>query len=152
YKVSWAVGPGGLVSLRSGCMTPIILSILAFVFVAGLVGGLGFLMTGDKESRIEDRLAQLTGAKLAAGAKDNLLKDSGVLTKPLDATQGAIEVFLGQFRSLGMWFDQADVTITPAKFFAISGILGIGATMATAFTGAPIYAAPLAGLVAGCLP
>ncbi len=133
-------------------MTPLLISIVAFVLVAGLVGGVAFLLRGDGENRIEDRLAQLTGAKVTAGAKENLLKASGVLTKPLDATQGVIEVFLGRFRNLSLWFDQAEVTIAPIKFFGFCGALGIGATVALAFTGAPIATAPVAGVFAGFIP
>jgi hypothetical protein len=94
-------------------MSPIIICLVVFLAVTGLVGAVAFLVRSGSENRVEDRLAQLTGAKVAI--KDSVLKDSGVLSQPLDATQGIIDVFLAKFRGLTLWFQQANTTITPSR-------------------------------------
>ena len=56
---------------------------MAFVGVATLVGGAAMLFAKPPASKLEDRLDVLTGAGSAA-AKDGLLKDNSVLSRPLD--------------------------------------------------------------------
>ena len=69
-------------------MSPIFISVAAFFGVAALVGAVAMLLRGGKESRTEDRLAVLTAVR--AGGGKNMLKESGVLSQPLDTTQGAL--------------------------------------------------------------
>ena len=40
-------------------MTPLVISIVAFVGVSALVGGVAFLLRGDSASLVEDRLGKL---------------------------------------------------------------------------------------------
>jgi tight adherence protein B len=131
-------------------MSPIIICIAVFLAVTGLVGAVAFLVRGGSENRVEDRLAVLTGAKVAA--KDGLLKDSGVLSQPLDATHGIMEDFLAKFRGLTLWFQQANTTIPPARFFAICAALGFVGMVGAVAAGLPVVAAPLVGIFAGSLP
>jgi tight adherence protein B len=97
-------------------------------------------------------LAQLTGAKVTSGAKDNLLKESGVLNQPLDATQGIIAAFLASFRGLTLWFQQADTTIAPSRFFMVCGMLAVGGLVAGIASGMSLALVPFLALFAGWLP
>lgn len=132
-------------------MSPLIISIAVFLAVAGVVGAVAFLLRGGAESRVEGRLAELTGSRVSPGAKD-LLKDSGVLYQPLDATQGIIAAFLAKFRSLTLWFQQADTTIAPSRFFMICAMLAAAAMAASVAGGLNVAVATVLALFAGSLP
>src|SRR5262245_2333959 len=127
-------------------MSPLIISIAAFFGVAALVGAAMMFFRGNDNSRTEDRLALLTAGK---GAGKNALKESSVLTTPLDATQGAFAEFLGKFRNLSLMFEQADTTLTPAKFFAISAGMGVAGSVAGAATGVNPAFIPMFTILAG---
>lgn len=133
-------------------MSPLIISIAVFLAVAGVVGTIAVLLRGGAENRVEGRLAQLTGAKVTSGAKDNLLKDSGVLNQPLDATQGIVAAFLASFRGLTLWFQQADTTIAPSRFFTVCGMLAAGGLVAGIASGMSLAFVPFLALFAGWLP
>jgi tight adherence protein B len=132
-------------------MSPLIISIAVFLAVAGVVGAAAFLLRGSAESRVEGRLAELTGSRVSSGAKD-LLKDSGVLYQPLDATQGIVAAFLAKFRNLTLWFQQADTTIAPSRFFMVCGMLAAAAMAASVAGGLNVAVAPVLALFAGSLP
>ena len=133
-------------------MNPLFLAIVVFLGVSTLVAAVVFLLQGGSETKAEDRLAMLTGASSAVGGKDGVLKESSVLTQPLDATQGMIAEFLARFRNLSLMFEQANVTISPARFFGICGIVGLGGTVAAFVAGLHPGLAPVAGLLASLLP
>jgi len=131
-------------------MSPIFISVAAFFGVAALVGAVAMLLRGGKESRTEDRLAVLTAVR--AGGGKNMLKESGVLSQPLDTTQGALAEFLSRFRNLSLLFEQADTTLTPAKFFAVSAGMGLAGAVAGAATGINPAIIPAFTILAGVLP
>ena len=131
-------------------MSPIFISVAAFFGVAALVGAVAMLLRGGKESRTEDRLAVLTAVR--AGGGKNMLKESGVLSQPLDTTQGALAEFLSRFRNLSLLFEQADTTLTPAKFFAVSAGMGVAGAVAGAATGINPAIIPAFTILAGVLP
>src|SRR5580704_14165621 len=101
-------------------MNPLWIIVAVFVAVTAIVALVAFALRGDRESTVEDRLDLLTGTKVGAGAKD-MLKESGVLSQPLDATQGFLAEFLARFQNLALWFEQANVSIAPARFFTFCG-------------------------------
>ena len=115
-------------------MSPLIISIAAFFGVAAIVGAVAMLLRGGEQTRAEDRLAVLTAAKTSGGGK-NMLQESGVLAQPLDGTQGALAEFLSRFRNLSLLFEQADTSLTPAKFFGISAGMGLAGSVAGAAAG-----------------
>jgi tight adherence protein B len=133
-------------------MSPLLVMIAVFVATSLLVAAVVFWLHGGAESKVEDRLAQLTGAKVGSGGKDNLLKESSVLTQPLDATQGLVEEFLARFRNLSLWFEQANVTMSASRFFGICGVLAVLGIAAGAVSGMSAGVLPLVGIGAGLLP
>jgi tight adherence protein B len=122
--------------------------IAVFVGVASLVGGVALLLRGRTEEAMAARLAQLTGSR---GGKDSALTQS-VLYQPLDATQNVLSEFFARFRNLRLLFEQADTTLTPAKFCAISGGLAAAGMFVSLLAGLHAAIAPVMGLLIGALP
>ena len=81
-----------------------------------------------------------------------MLKESGVLSQPLDTTQGVLAEFLSRFRNLSLLFEQADTTLTPAKFFAISAGMGVAGSIAAAASGINPAVIPVFTILTGVLP
>lgn len=133
-------------------MSPILISIVAFIGVAALVAAVANLFAGESESKIEDRLQLLAGAGTAApSGKDSLFKQGGLLVQPLSEVPSVFEQVLKRFGRTRLLFEQADTTLTANKFFAISGGLAVAAMAGTIVSGVGV-AAPLAGLFMGSLP
>jgi tight adherence protein B len=133
-------------------MSPFIVAVAVFLAVTATVAAGAIWFQGSAETKVEDRLALLTGAKIAGGGKDNLLKDSGVLIHPLDATQNILSAFLGRFRNLSLWFEQADVKFSPAKFFGVCALLAFAGGLTAVVAGLHPGFAPAIGLLCGMLP
>jgi tight adherence protein B len=132
-------------------MSPLVVAIAVFLAVSATVAAAAVWLQGTAETKIEDRLALLTGAKVAGG-KDNLLAESGVLVHPLDATQDILTAFLARFRNLSLWFEQADVKFSPAKFFAVCALLTVAGGTTAVLAGLHPGLAPVIGLTCGMLP
>lgn len=130
-------------------MSPLVISSAAFFGVAAFVGSIAMMLRGRDNSKIEDRLDTLAGMKSGAAARDTSLRDN--LLAQLDAP-GFFENLVARLGKLGMLFEQADTTLTPAKFFAISGGLAVGGAALALFWGAGVAIAPVAGLMPGSLP
>ena len=132
-------------------MAPMTLIIIAvsFVGVACLVGGVASMFTRtESESAVEDRLAILTGAANAKGAKG---KDSKIFQGELDDGPDAIETFVAQYFNLRAFLQQADTKLTPTKFVVLSLAIGGLSTLLLAVAHCPISLAPL-GLLLGGIP
>lgn len=130
-------------------MTGLLISIAAFVGVSALVGGLSLLLRNDSGSKVEDRLDVLTNS---GPSSSKVSLKATLLTKPLDNVPGIFEEIVKRIGRLGLLFEQADTTLTPAKFFLISGVLGACGTAAAAVARVPAAVSPAAGLFAASLP
>ena len=129
-------------------MTPIIVAIAAFVGVAALVGGVAMLFRGESESVVEDRLQMLTAAPHQAKE----LKKSSVLASPLEDAPDLFEAFFARFANLSLLFEQADTSLTPSKFLAISGGLAVTGGALTGVAGLHPGLMPLVAICCGVLP
>jgi len=105
-------------------MLEIIVPVATFVAVAALVASVGMFMRGTAEAGVEDRLAMITGATSGKQAKEALLKGS-VLAHPLEGSQSLLWAKLAQMGNLTLLFEQADATLSPGQFFAISGVMAL---------------------------
>jgi tight adherence protein B len=105
-------------------VSSLLIAIAAFVGVAALVGGVALLLRDKPVSKIEDRLNVLTGHANPT-AKEGSLKDSSILTQPLDDIPGIIDTFVERFGNITLLFEQADTNLTVAKLAAISGVLAL---------------------------
>jgi tight adherence protein B len=132
-------------------MSPIVVTIAAFVAVSAFVMAIAMFLRGGRASKVEDRLDMLAGLKSggSAAASSALLRDE-VLAQ-LDAP-GIFEAIAERLGGLANLFQQADTTLTPTRFFLISAVLG-GAGAALAFVaGSPLAGVPIAGMILGAMP
>lgn len=129
----------------------LLISIAAFIGVAALVAALGAMFRSGSDSKVEDRLDVLTGLSTSATIKDALHKDS-VLSQPLDNVPSIFEAIIQRFSQLKLLFEQADTSLTPPKFFAISGGLFVVGGLVAGFAGFGVAAVPFMGAAASALP
>lgn len=127
----------------------LLISLAAFVGVAALVAGLTMAFRGGGAEKVEERLDVLTG--LRGGGSKDALKDT-VLSQPLDAVPGMFENIIARFKRLRLLFEQADTSLTPTKFFAVSGMLFAFGAVASLAAKLNVGLAPIMGLVMSTLP
>ena len=130
-------------------MSTFVISFAVFFAVAALVGGVALMFRGMSDGRAEDRLQMLTSNK-PMGRES--LKESGVLSQPLDATQSVLALFLARFQNLTLLFEQADTTLTPSKFFFISAGMAVTGSLAAAVVGISPAMVPIFTILTGILP
>jgi tight adherence protein B len=104
-------------------MSPLLISLAAFVGVSALVGSVAFLLRGSADADVEDRLALLTGGQAGRPGKEKL--SHSVLAHPLDGTQGRLAEYLSKLANLKLLLEQADAPLTASKFVAISAGLAL---------------------------
>jgi tight adherence protein B len=131
-------------------MSPLLIAVAVFIAVASLVVLASTMFRGESDNKVEDRLSVLTTGKSAKG--DSSLVAPSVLSQPLDATAGIFEAVLERFGRTRLLFEQADTSLTPSRFFAISGFMALGGFATTAYAGPLLAAAPLGGVAFGALP
>ena len=132
-------------------MSPLLISIAAFIGVSALVGSIAFVLRGSADSEVEDRLAMLTGGNSAKQAKDKLTQ-AGILSSPLNAHKTIIENVLSRFGNFSLLFEQADTTLTVPKFAAFSGGMAAGGGLLPALAGLHPGLWPVMALTMGALP
>ncbi len=133
-------------------MSPIIIAIAAFIGVAALVGGVAFVFRDSSGSKVEDRLDVLTGASSATAGKDDTLKQSSVLARPLDSVPGLIETLISRFANINLLFEQADTSLTIPRLAMISGVIALAGAGLGAATGLHLALVPLVAALMACLP
>lgn len=131
-------------------MSPLIISAAAFVGVVSLILGLALLLRGDSHSRVEDRLALLTGSGQSAN-RDKLLPET-LLAAPLEAAPGFIESMLTRFGRLRLLFEQANTSLSPTRFFVISAVLGMAGLAMAGYVGFTPALIPILAAILGSLP
>jgi tight adherence protein B len=132
-------------------MSPFIISIVVFIGVAALVGGIAFVLRGDRDAEVEDRLSMLTGSKKAHG-KAETVQYNELLNTIRNDGQGAIERVISRYLNLRLMFEQADVSMTVPNFLIIGGVLGVVGLCLPTLGGLSVALAPLMALFLGCLP
>jgi len=131
-------------------MTPVFISLAAFVGVAALVGGVALLLRSPSENKVEDRLQQImsfsSGGGKDAGAKSTLL------AQPLDSQRDVFADMVAKFGKLSLLFEQADTNLSPAKFCAMSGVMAVAGFGFAMVCGLSLAIVPLFALFAGTFP
>ncbi len=128
-------------------MTPLMISILAFVGVAAVIGALAFVL-GDSNKRIDDRLDLLTGKKRKEDEATSILKKTA-----LEGDKASLlEMLTPNLPSLRKIIVQADCHIQPSTLFAIGVTLGLLGATASWLAGVKIYLAPIAGTIMFLVP
>jgi tight adherence protein B len=129
-------------------MSPIIIYIAVFFGVAALVGALAFVMHGDKEAEVEERLNALTSGKKGRG-KANAAQYKDLLAAMRADGGGSVEKFVSRYLNLRLLFEQANVSMQVPTFLLIcAGLAGVGlilpSTAGISVALAPVMAAFLA--------
>jgi tight adherence protein B len=129
-------------------MDPILISVVVFIGVVALVGGVAFLMRDMGSTTTEDRLQIMTGKK----ARDGEPTRDAIIRESFDGLTGIFSGLMKRLSGLTLLFQQADSPIKPDLFFGLSigsAVLGV-AIAVIARSPAPLY--PLAALIFSFIP
>ncbi len=127
------------------------IGIAVFVGITALVGGVATMMRGKPANKVEDRLDLLTGATSPA-ANGRSPKEATVLARPLDRGPGFFETFLERFGDVNLLFEQADTSLTVARFVLISAAIGIAGAGIGSALGLHVVLVPVAGCFLAAVP
>jgi tight adherence protein B len=129
-------------------MTPIIIYTAVFLGVAATIGALSFMMSGDRDAEVEERLSVLTAGKKSAGKADAAQYKELLAAMKADGT-GSVEKFVSRYLNLRLLFEQANVSLTVPNFLMICGGLCAFGLFLPALAGFSVMLGPLmAGFLA----
>jgi tight adherence protein B len=129
-------------------MAPLIISLLAFIGVAALIGTLAFVLGDSGGGRVSERLDTLTGRKRRDDEATSILRKTAFEHDK----KSLLEALTPNLPSMRRLFQQADCHIPPGTLLGISLLLGVLGTTASWLVGVQWYLAPLAGLVMFLIP
>jgi tight adherence protein B len=129
-------------------MSPLIISALAFVAVAALVGVLAFVLR-DNNPQTATRLDLLVGKRSRESdqAQDILRKKAFEGDK-----KNFLEALTPNFLTPAKLFEQANANIKPSSLFGAGVLLGLAGATASVLLKVPLYFAPINGLLAFSVP
>jgi len=129
-------------------MTPLMISVLAFMGVAALIGVLAFVLGGEGGVKAADRLDTLTGKRKKEDEATNILRKSA-----LDRDKKSLmEMITPRFPSLDKLFIQADCHIKPSTLSGVGLLLALLGATASVLAGVRWYFAPVGGLIMFLIP
>jgi tight adherence protein B len=129
-------------------MTPVVISVLAFMAVAALVGVLAFVLGGDNTSKMSDRLDSLTGKKKKDDEATSILRKSAFERD----RKSLMELITPRIVSLEKLFIQADCHIKPSTLSGVGLLLALLGLTASVLAGVKWYFAPIGALVMFLVP
>src|SRR5690349_8348777 len=109
-------------------MSPLVISIAAFLGVAGLIAAIAVLFSGDKSGAVEDRLAILAGKKAAPSEQISVSREL-MMREGMTGLAGFMRSMFERFSNLRLLFVQADLPMKPETFLALimgMAIAGVG--------------------------
>jgi tight adherence protein B len=133
-------------------MSPMLISVIIFVAVAGLVGALAFAFRDMGNSKTEDRLQVLTGHKTVDEIKSKGVMKQEVLREGVDGLAGAVNRTLARYSNLEELFSQADSPITVNTFFLISAGCALVGVAGGIIARTPIPLLPVFALLFAACP
>jgi tight adherence protein B len=126
-----------------------LISIVAFVGVSALVGAAAMALRDRSEGRFDDRLDQHISARGGGvSTKENL----SVLSTPLEDRPDPFAALINRFSRLTKLFEQADTSMRPAVFCAVSGGLAAGGWAAALALHSPVGFMPFSAILMGLMP
>src|SRR3954469_8947664 len=128
-------------------MTPLMISMIAFVGVSALVGLMAFALR-DNTPKTSNRLDLLVGKRRRDDAGTDILKKTAFESDK----KNLLEQLTPHLPSLQKTFEQADCHIKPSTIFGIGLALGVFGATASWLAGVPWFFAPLAGMVLFSIP
>jgi tight adherence protein B len=132
-------------------MAAIIIYATVFLGVAALVGAIAFMLHGDREVEIEQRLSALTAGK-KKGGKTQTTQYQELLRAMRNDGSSAIEKFASRYLNLGLLFEQADVALAVPNFLMICASLAAVGMFLPTFAGMSLALGPLMAMFLGVLP
>ena len=131
-------------------MSPIVISIAAFVGVTALVGAVAMMVRDKAASRVDDRLTVLTGNPVAA--RKSKAATPTLMTRSMETGPSFVEKLIARFANLQIIFEQADTKLTPSKFLLISAGLAAAGGLLAALARTHPGLVPLSAIVFGSGP
>ena len=130
-------------------MDPAIISVLAFIAVAGVVGVIAYFFRNKELTRAAERLDTLIarGGRKESSA-DLLLKQA---LQEVDR-KTILDALTPSFFKLERTFEQADANIRPSALFAISIGLSLVGAMLSALIARTMYVAPVGAVIFFAIP
>lgn len=132
-------------------MSSLVIIIAVFVGVTALVGGMAVMIRGQAGEKLEDRLTELTTGRASKLLQEGVIKDSNLM-ESFDTGHNLFEDIVQRIGRLRLLFEQADTTLTPSRFFLISGGMAFAAGATTTYAGLHVGSTPLAAAFGGSLP
>jgi tight adherence protein B len=132
-------------------MTTIIICATVFLGVAALVGAIAFMLHGDREAEIEQRLNALTAGKKSHN-KAEAAQYQELLKSMRGESSGALEQFVSRYLNLRLLFEQADVSMSVPNFLIICGVMAAIGIVLPTVAGYSVTLAPLVALSLAVLP
>jgi tight adherence protein B len=132
-------------------MTAIIIYATVFLGVAALVGAVAFMLHGDREAEIEQRLSVLTAGKKGQ-SKAEVAQFQELLRGMKNDGAGTIERIVSRYLNLRLLFEQADVSLAVPHFLIICGGLAVLGLLLPAVAGLSVALAPVMSIVLASLP
>jgi tight adherence protein B len=133
-------------------MSPIIIYSAVFFGVAALVGAVAFILRGDREAEVEERLSVLTGSGKKSRSKADAAQYQELLKTMRGEGAGAVERFVSRYLNLRLLFEQANVSMSISNFMLICAGLAVLGVLLPSIGGLSIALAPLMALFLGFLP
>lgn len=132
-------------------MSPIIISTAVFLGVTALVGAIAFILRGDREAEVEQRLNVLTGSKKGRGKVEAAQYQELLKSMRNDGTS-AVERFVSRYLNLRLLFEQADVAMAVPQFLVVCGCLGAVGLVLPSIGGLSVALAPPMAAFLALLP
>jgi tight adherence protein B len=129
-------------------MTPLMISVLAFVGVTAVIGTLAFVLGDSRGARAADRLDTLTGKKRREDESTSILRKTAFEQDK----RSLLEALTPNLPSLQKLFTQADCHIKPGTLLGVSVVLAVVGATASWLAGVKWYFTPLAGLIMFLVP
>ncbi|MBL9124596.1 MAG: type II secretion system F family protein [Planctomycetaceae bacterium] len=131
-------------------MSPIVISVAAFIGVTALVGAVAMLVRDRAASRVDDRLTVLTGNP--AAVRKSKASTPTLMTRNQETGPGYVEKLLARFANLHLICEQADTRLTMSKFVMLSAALAAFGGLLAALSRSHAGLVPLAAIVMGSTP
>ncbi|MCC6419024.1 MAG: type II secretion system F family protein [Gemmataceae bacterium] len=129
-------------------MTPLLISLLAFLGVTAVVGLVMFVLADDGSNRTRDRLDTLTGKRRRDDGATSILRQTAFERDK----QSLLEMFIPQLPSLQKLFLQADCNIKPSTLFGVGILLALVGATGSWLAGIKWFVAPVFGVLMFLVP
>ena len=133
-------------------MSPLVISVAAFVGVTALVVAVAYMMRQDRDAEVEERLSVLTGGKKKGGPAAEAAELHELLSSMRSDGTSTLERLVARYLNLRLLFAQANVSLSVAQFLIICGVLGGLGFVLPVVAGVNPALAPLVAVALGLLP